>query len=47
MAHVWWIQERVVELSPEEMGARFADPAYGAAMEYVQTSLRDGLATRA
>ena len=47
LGNVWWIQERVAELSPEEIGARFADPAFGAAMEYVQTSLRDGLAKNA
>jgi PhnB protein len=47
LGNIWWIQERVEQPTPEEIGARFADPTYAAAMHYVQTSLRDGLTTSA
>lgn len=41
--HLWWLHERVEEVPPDEMAARFADPAALAAMAYVQRSLRDEL----
>jgi hypothetical protein len=36
LGHLWWIQARVEEVSPEEMQRRLADPVYAAAMRYVQ-----------
>jgi uncharacterized glyoxalase superfamily protein PhnB len=39
--HLWWLHERVEELSPDELGARFADPAAQEAMAYVQRTLRE------
>jgi uncharacterized glyoxalase superfamily protein PhnB len=43
--HLWWLHERVEEVPPAELAARFADPAALAAMTYVQTSLGDELRT--
>lgn len=37
--HLWWIQERVVELELDEMMRRMSDPTYVANMNYVQGSL--------
>lgn len=37
--NVWWLQERVEVPSEEELGRRWSDPAWGAAMAYVQNSL--------
>lgn len=37
--NVWWLQQRVEELSFEEMGRRMQDPTYVAAMSYVQDTL--------
>jgi PhnB protein len=42
--HLWWLHERVEEVSPEEMAGRFADPAAQEAMAYVQRTLREDLA---
>jgi PhnB protein len=42
--HLWWIHQRVETLDMDEMGRRFADPAYQAAMAYVQESLSTELA---
>lgn len=42
--HLWWLHEVVETVSPDELGARFADPAMQDAMAYVQRSLRDELA---
>ncbi|MFI6285372.1 VOC family protein [Streptomyces sp. NPDC051018] len=42
--HLWWIFQRLEEVSPEEMGKRFADPSYQEGMAYVQKSLADELA---
>jgi PhnB protein len=36
LGHLWWIQARVEEVSPEEMQRRLADPVFAAAMRYVQ-----------
>ena len=41
---LWWIHEHVEDVPPDELGARFADPAALSAMDYVQRSLRDELA---
>lgn len=41
--HLWWIFQLVEEVSAEEMGKRFADPAYQEAMDYVQTTLTEEL----
>jgi PhnB protein len=41
--HLWWLHERVEDVPPEEMMARFADPAAQEAMAYVQQSLNDEL----
>jgi uncharacterized glyoxalase superfamily protein PhnB len=35
--NVYWIQTRVAELSPEEIGARMGQPEFVAAMEYLQS----------
>ncbi len=45
--HLWWLHERVEDVSPDEMGPRFADPAAQAAMAYVQESLREELSSSA
>jgi PhnB protein len=37
--NIWWIQTRVEELSPEEMGKRAADKKYTDAMQRVEQSL--------
>ncbi|MGX1762031.1 VOC family protein [Streptomyces lydicus] len=41
--HLWWVFQRLEEVSAEEMAKRFADPSYQRAMEYVQTSLAEEL----
>jgi uncharacterized glyoxalase superfamily protein PhnB len=41
--HLWWLHERVEDVSPDELGSRFADPAVQEAMAYVQRSLREEL----
>lgn len=43
--HLWWIHERFETVSPDELAARFADPAALEAMSYVQQSLNEELAT--
>lgn len=35
--NLWWVHQRVAELSEEEMNARLADPAFIKAMDYVQS----------
>ncbi len=42
--HLWWLHEHVEDLAPEELAARFADPAAQEAMAYVQQTLREELA---
>src|SRR3954453_5896580 len=37
--HLWWIHQRIEDVAPAELAARFADPAAMAAMTYVQQSL--------
>ena len=36
--NVWWIQERVAELEPDEIGRRMAEPRFIEAMRYVQAA---------
>lgn len=43
LGNVWWIQERVAELTPEQMGQRAADPKYAEAMTYLQSTLGPAL----
>lgn len=42
--HLWWIHQRVEDVSVADLGARFADPAAQQAMAYVQQSLTSELA---
>jgi uncharacterized glyoxalase superfamily protein PhnB len=42
--HLWWIHQRVADLSPPELGRRLAEPGYQAAMAYVQQTAADALA---
>src|SRR4051794_14748833 len=39
--HLWWIQQRVEDVTPDELGRRWGDPDWTARMHYVQTSLQD------
>jgi PhnB protein len=41
--HLWWIFERLENVSAEEMVRRFALPTYQEAMDYVQTTLAEEL----
>jgi uncharacterized glyoxalase superfamily protein PhnB len=41
--HLWWIHQRVEDVSPDELGARSADPAALEALTYVQESLAHAL----
>lgn len=43
--HLWWVHERFEDVGPDELAARFADPAALRAMSYVQQSLGEELAT--
>jgi uncharacterized glyoxalase superfamily protein PhnB len=36
--NVWWLQERVEDVSEEEMGQRWQDPKWAEAMAYVQSA---------
>jgi uncharacterized glyoxalase superfamily protein PhnB len=36
--NLWWVHQRVAEPTPDELAARMADPAFVAAMEYVQSA---------
>jgi PhnB protein len=45
-ANVWWIQERVEEVSEAEMGERWSDPKYAEPMVYVQGSLDEEMRRR-
>ncbi|MDN2565879.1 VOC family protein [Tistrella sp. BH-R2-4] len=38
--NVWWLQQRVENVSDEEIGQRWSDPKWSTAMDYLQTSLR-------
>ncbi|MBK5331265.1 MAG: VOC family protein [Ilumatobacteraceae bacterium] len=39
LGNVWWIQERLAELSPEAIARRFGEPEFIEAMHYVQSTL--------
>lgn len=39
LGNVWWIQERLAELTPEAIFHRFAEPEFVEAMQYVQNTL--------
>jgi len=41
--HLWWLHERVAEVAPGELAARFADPTAQEAMSYVQRTLSEEL----
>jgi PhnB protein len=43
LGNVWWVQEHVQDVDPEEMGRRAALPESVAAMNYVQCSLERAL----
>lgn len=36
--NLWWIQQRIEEVTPEEMERRMSDPTFTKAMEYVQSA---------
>ncbi|MBT2232093.1 VOC family protein [Nonomuraea sp. NEAU-A123] len=38
LGNLWWIHTRVEEVSPEELEARFGDPVFVKAMEYMQSA---------
>jgi PhnB protein len=38
LGNVWWIQERVAELTPEEIEQRATKPELVEAMRYVQSA---------
>lgn len=38
--NIWWVQERLEAISPEEMARRMEEPKYVEAMRYVQDTLR-------
>jgi hypothetical protein len=41
--HLWWVHERVEDVSSDELVSRFSDPAAQKAMAYVQGTLRNEL----
>ncbi|MQY08862.1 VOC family protein [Actinomadura macrotermitis] len=43
LGNIWWIQERLADLTPEEIGERAADPVYTEGMAYLQDSLGPAL----
>ncbi|WP_329096538.1 VOC family protein [Actinomadura citrea] len=43
LGNIWWIQQRLAELTPEQIAARAQDPKYAEAMTYVQSSLGPAL----
>lgn len=38
LGNLWWIMTRMENLTEEELGARYGDPKYLAAMEYLQSA---------
>jgi hypothetical protein len=44
--NVWWIQEHVGDIAPEELARRAQAPTFRDAMRYVQTSLSHELSRR-
>jgi PhnB protein len=43
--NIWWIQQRLEVLNPEEFGKRAQNPSYAEAMQYVEQSLTQALST--
>ncbi|MEU7861301.1 VOC family protein [Nonomuraea sp. NPDC049141] len=43
LGNIWWLQERVADLTPEQIGERAGDPKYTEAMTYVQSTLGPAL----
>ncbi|MFI6599488.1 VOC family protein [Nonomuraea sp. NPDC050536] len=43
LGNVWWIQQRLADLTPEEIAVRAEDPAYAEAMTYLQSTLGPAL----
>ncbi|MEU7893228.1 VOC family protein [Nonomuraea sp. NPDC049152] len=43
LGNIWWVQERVADLSPEQIGERAQDPKYTEAMTYLQSTLGPAL----
>jgi uncharacterized glyoxalase superfamily protein PhnB len=43
--HLWWLHEQAEDVTPEELSRRIADPAAHEAMSYVQSTLREEMAT--
>jgi len=46
LGNIWWIQTRLEDLDPEEMGRRAGEKQYRDAMQYVQQSLERELRSR-
>jgi PhnB protein len=44
--NIWWVQERVEDVSEAEMDTRWTDPDYAEAIAYVQRSLDDEMRRR-
>jgi uncharacterized glyoxalase superfamily protein PhnB len=44
--NIWWIQERLEDVTPEEMGRRFQEQRYMDAMLYLQESLNRELSSQ-
>ncbi|WP_214324414.1 VOC family protein [Nonomuraea sediminis] len=43
LGNIWWIQQRLTDLTPEQIATRAEDPKYAEAMTYVQSSLATAL----
>lgn len=43
LGNIWWLQQRVEEVSEEEMQQRWGDPRWSEPMAYVQKSLVEAL----
>lgn len=43
LGNIWWLQQHVEDVSEEEMGKRWTDPAWSTPMAYVQNSLAQAL----
>ena len=39
LGNLWWIQQKVEEVSPQEMARRLEDPVWLERMQYVQSAL--------
>ncbi|HKR48561.1 MAG TPA: VOC family protein [Pseudonocardiaceae bacterium] len=43
LGNIWWIQERIAEITPEQVAERAGDPKYAKAMAYLATTLASAL----